>query len=497
MKTIFGRLLKPLIYVAVMSPSLCVAQTTTIDYQAWSTSQCNAFGSPTTINSVVHQSTIGQPTYGSANSPITLFCTYQNSAPIGTQYKIQYNFLPNHQYTVTVNAAGITNNQVPTLNLELASFNGSSALCNGAASISTATSATNAPILTNTFLNHQFNYSIGNQGYGALAISAIPGFSDPAASQWIIIRKITITDVTPQAPTFTLSASATTRSCGSQNAVTFTVQNPTNATVSKYKFYPASNAWMYNGAAAPSVIEITPPANSITLTPVSCAGPNTMSAHAVWQNQNIATNNVATTVTTPDMMIYGPNTLLPNEAGFFDIQGVTSTPINYNWPCSFASLPQWSSSHSSQTHFYNTSGTMFNTYFYTNFNFLPPGSFGQTVTVKADVNLCGVNKQLTKDVFIRPQLVIGPFAAKANAVQTEALTMSLIPNPSNGIFKMQCNNPVQDAAITISSVAGKVIQKTKVTGTEWAFDLSDAPAGVYFIQLIYGQKSIIERIVKQ
>lgn len=69
------------------------------------------------------------------------------------------------------------------------------------------------------------------------------------------------------------------------------------------------------------------------------------------------------------------------------------------------------------------------------------------------------------------------------------------PNPSNGQISIK-DAPV-NSDLEITDMIGKVIYRTKLTGTNQSFDLSSNPDGVYFytIKSADGSKSITKRLV--
>lgn len=472
--------------LALLLQSFAIAQTTVIDYQPWSTSQCNAFGNSPTIGGLVHETTVGQPTNGGGN-PVSLQCQYNGSAPMGTEYVIVKDFLPNHQYVVVVEAATITNNNMfPNLQLTLVPAPaGSNSLCNGPSSIITTSGAQSQPIGSSVYSPFSFAFNLGaNQVFTGIAIAAVPDFGsiNTSATQWVVIRKITITDNTPQPPTFTLTSNSSTRLCGTQNPVTFTINNPSNAPVTGYNFKPEPNKWIYQGAAAPATINSS--TNSITLTPVSCGGAMSVTGQAIWQGQNVSTNTLTMAVTFPDIKLSGPDNLDANVAGYFDVQGVVSTPSNYSWPCTSTRTDLWSSSIPNQSYFYNTSGSPFNTYFYTNYN-IP----SQVITVNKTVYMCDVARTVSKNVRIR--------GAIGHKMSNADLSISIAPNPSNGRFGIFFNKTVSEAQMTVTTIDGKVIINREISDTNEEIDLTSYPTGIYIVKIFTDGYQWINKIVKK
>ncbi|MBR3287538.1 MAG: T9SS type A sorting domain-containing protein [Bacteroidales bacterium] len=69
------------------------------------------------------------------------------------------------------------------------------------------------------------------------------------------------------------------------------------------------------------------------------------------------------------------------------------------------------------------------------------------------------------------------------------------PNPSTGIFRVQ-NLPVDaQVLIQVDNLTGATIFSEKVNGQEEAvIDLTSAPAGMYFIKVIYGDQTITKKV---
>ena len=175
---------------------------TVIDYEAWQSSDCNAFsGSVKIINGVTHQSVIGQPQ--KVGSTLNLASKIGPGASnLGTEYRITYNFKPNYSYKITINAArtknGFTGPDVQ-LRTKLTNVNsGNTTLCNGPQQIDPALTGNN--VIANPITNS--NFSSPNEyvySYNAISIiqpylliAAVPGAN--MTDQTIQIKKITIVE---------------------------------------------------------------------------------------------------------------------------------------------------------------------------------------------------------------------------------------------------------------------------------------------------------------
>jgi hypothetical protein len=115
---------------------------------------------------------------------------------------------------------------------------------------------------------------------------------------------------------------------------------------------------------------------------------------------------------------------------------------------------------------------------------LAPGSYTLTVT---DANGC----QGTGTVNINN----GPVSIQ----QIAGGSLAIFPNPTTGLFNVQLElNNSQDVSLRLVNVTGQVV-KTIEAGTlsqgQWQFNLSEMPAGVYFLHIQTGVEKTTQRIV--
>jgi len=81
-------------------------------------------------------------------------------------------------------------------------------------------------------------------------------------------------------------------------------------------------------------------------------------------------------------------------------------------------------------------------------------------------------------------------------------SLNVFPNPNEGIFQYQfVGTPSDKVEIKILNIAGQIITESEVSNfegfTNETYDLSDHPAGVYFLHLIKDEQTWTERIVLQ
>ena len=297
---------------------------TVINYQTWSgASGCNIFATPTSVpatvngtnSNILHQTSIGQPTYSRTNSAVELDCDINanTSATEGTSYLIPFNFQIGYSYTITINAACINSGTTTGAYLTLTANsggNGQNSLCTGTQTISPTISGnltTSNSIANTNFNNYTYTYNPFSVAQSFLCIAAIP--PPNSGLQSIFVRSITIKG-TPPTPTFTLSPTSLTKVCGTALTQTFTVNNVYNSTgVTGYTWnLGANNGWSFSGSPAPSTI--TTPTNTLTLTANSCVGSlSNVSATAIIGTTGYNTNAVSTTITAPTLSINGPTTV--------------------------------------------------------------------------------------------------------------------------------------------------------------------------------------------
>ena len=310
---------------------------TVIDYTVWSTSQCNAFNPPATVNGIVHTSTCGRPQYNSTNHDIVLGCNNTSGFGYGTEYKFAFNFKLNYSYSIKINAWAITSSTsepFPKLRIDFNSAsNGSgSANCSTAAeSVNTTSALTNTNnqgISTGQFLDYTFPFSSLTVANGFLYVGAIPSLTTTVAS--IEIKKITITE-TPPPPTFTLAPATLNVTIGTSVSQTFTVTNVySTAGVTGYTWNLGAtpNGWKYLGAAAPATINTT--VNTLALQTDICATTiKSVSAVAKIGAASYTTNSSVVTAVAPVYTITGPARVCAGTTANYSINAPAGSTVNW------------------------------------------------------------------------------------------------------------------------------------------------------------------------
>lgn len=333
-------------------------QTTVIDYQSWSgASGCNIFSAatsvPATLNgsstNVTHRSTVAQPTYDGTNNAVSLESNSNGSNPIGTEYRVEYNFHQGSSYQIVINAYGIYNVGEPNLRINITNSTGTSTQCSGPQTIDPSLSGNlimNNIVGNGIFRDFTYNYSPMSSALPYLTVANVPNPS--SSSQTILIRKITIIE-TPPAISFSLSPSSVSKICGTSLSQTFTANAtyiPPGATVSYlWNLGSSSNGWLYNGSAAPQTI--TTSGNTLSLTADACAStPSNVSATATVNGTNYNAGTV--TLSSPTFSISGAPYICTNSSATFSIANLDCSPT-VSWSASPSGIVSISSPNSPQT----------------------------------------------------------------------------------------------------------------------------------------------------
>jgi hypothetical protein len=357
LKTIFMRFIF-IFFLGFILQANAQTQTTVIDYQSWSgASGCNIFSAatsvPATLNSnsinVTHRSTVAQPTYDGTNSAVSLGSNTNGGNPIGTEYRVEYDFHQGSSYQIVINAYGIYNVGQPNLRINIANSTGTSSQCNGPQTIDptlTGNLIMNNIIANGIFRDYTYNYSPMAAALPYLTVSNVPNPS--SGSQTILIRKITIVE-TPPATSFSLSPSSASKICGSVLSQTFTANAtyiPPGATVSYlWNLGSSGNGWLYNGSAAPQTI--TTSGNTLSLTADACGTtPSNVSATATVNGTNYSAGTV--TVSSPALSISGSPYICTNGSATFSIANLDCSPT-VTWSVSPSGIVNIASPNSPQT----------------------------------------------------------------------------------------------------------------------------------------------------
>ncbi len=115
---------------------------------------------------------------------------------------------------------------------------------------------------------------------------------------------------------------------------------------------------------------------------------------------------------------------------------------------------------------------------------------GDTIIFTYDNNGNRVFRRLAFERIIQPGT---PTAAVASSAYT------LYPNPTYGIFSLQCNDDNRSSTIraTLLNVSGVILESKEIEGNTATFDLSRQPEGIYLLEVDGPTGSETWRVVKQ
>jgi hypothetical protein len=80
---------------------------------------------------------------------------------------------------------------------------------------------------------------------------------------------------------------------------------------------------------------------------------------------------------------------------------------------------------------------------------------------------------------------------------TQKESFKIFPNPSEGVFTLELNEDFQQADVIVVDVLGKIVFSGKKLEASTQINLSDYPAGMYFIKLVKDDLCKTEKIIKQ
>jgi hypothetical protein len=75
--------------------------------------------------------------------------------------------------------------------------------------------------------------------------------------------------------------------------------------------------------------------------------------------------------------------------------------------------------------------------------------------------------------------------------------ITLFPNPTNGVFTVECNGSGKENTITVSDIRGEIILQTTISANSTIIDLSNCDAGIYILKFNNGNSTVFQKIIKQ
>jgi hypothetical protein len=86
-------------------------------------------------------------------------------------------------------------------------------------------------------------------------------------------------------------------------------------------------------------------------------------------------------------------------------------------------------------------------------------------------------------------------------LQTEPISLQIIPNPTTSVFRIVPENAgeaaVEYKSVSIFDAAGKeVMQKTNISSATW-IDITSLNPGIYMVKTTYKEKEVVLRVMRQ
>ena len=245
---------------------------------------CNVFNqsaSNSTVGNLRHWPVSGGAIFDGTNVIMATQVNAQQNLNTGTAYAIQYNFKVGYNYNVSFDLGytATPSTAVPTITISLRTVlpdpNDTDPTSCGPVNNSKWSSSIGTPIIgiispTQTGIK---NYPLSAFSVQSTRSYLIITVSDGGVNvSNALINKITLNE-TSASPSFTLSPTSVTKTCGASLSQTFTTNSsnmPAGATISYiWNLGSANNNWMFNGSPAPQTITTT--ANTLSLTALDCA----------------------------------------------------------------------------------------------------------------------------------------------------------------------------------------------------------------------------------
>lgn len=118
---------------------------------------------------------------------------------------------------------------------------------------------------------------------------------------------------------------------------------------------------------------------------------------------------------------------------------------------------------------------------------LPPYTCGILYTYD------NAGNRIKQEYYCRQARGIDTNAVSASFAQADAV----YPNPNDGRFTIRFEQELKNADVIITDVLGKRVSHFKVKGKIIHSDISNQPAGTYFIIITDGKTKISQKVVKQ
>ncbi len=90
-------------------------------------------------------------------------------------------------------------------------------------------------------------------------------------------------------------------------------------------------------------------------------------------------------------------------------------------------------------------------------------------------------------------MAVNPCSAGINEIYNSSL-IKVYPNPAKDKLIVSINNN-GNSAIVITDMLGKSVKQIKTSELQTEINVSDLQDGVYFVQLMQGNKSFVDKVV--
>mgnify|MGYP005851828795 CR=1 FL=1 len=295
------------------------AQVVTLDYNNFSSSDCDVFGNIIPVQGIFHQTKVGDVTKNSSIGGLQLKYEYNNggSNQKGSEFAINYfTFKKDYKYRVKITARSNNNYSEPA-GIKC-NFNpiGIDPFCDGVNYLNSNNGTFSTgdnwfqSVNGTSFTEYIFESDYLSSAQTYLGIGTFSLFNIGANSEWnqtIYIKKIEIIELPPP-PSFSISPTSTTVSCGNNSPKTFTVipsNIPDGANV-EYNWNVGSG-WLQDGDP---VSNFTTTSTSVTLVPVLFP-PSNVNVTPVLDGENFPqlSSNISLSNFETDYLITGPSAL--------------------------------------------------------------------------------------------------------------------------------------------------------------------------------------------
>jgi hypothetical protein len=104
-----------------------------------------------------------------------------------------------------------------------------------------------------------------------------------------------------------------------------------------------------------------------------------------------------------------------------------------------------------------------------------------------------ISPQQLREIVPRSQLYSLDYTGIDNLPANDGFT--LYPNPAHGELRIVKSEILTGAVLRISDVSGRIIKTQQLNGYEHRVDISDVPAGIYFVSLTDKNKSAVKKLI--